>query len=107
MLEAAPIVVDVPAPRAGTVHEARALQLGLAAMRLGAGRARTADAVDHAVGIVLAARPGDVVAEGAPLARVHARTETAAAEAVAEAQAAFRIADGPVDVAPVVVETLA
>jgi pyrimidine-nucleoside phosphorylase len=106
VLEAAPVVVEVAAPRGGTVHAARALPLGLAAMRLGAGRQRKADAVDHAVGIVLAACPGDVVAEGAPLARVHARSVEAATAAVADVLAAFTIADGPAELAPVVVETL-
>ena len=44
--------------------------LGRAAMLLGAGRARSADAIDHAVGFELMVRPGARVAAGEPLARI-------------------------------------
>ena len=63
----------VPAPRAGSVARCGALAIGRAAMRLGAGRERKEDAIDHAVGIVVHVKPGDVVERGEPLAHVHAR----------------------------------
>jgi thymidine phosphorylase len=47
--------------------------LGLAAMRLGAGRATANDRIDPAVGIELLVRRGDAVTPGTPLARVHTR----------------------------------
>ena len=49
----------VPAPRAGAVARCGALAIGRAAMRLGAGRERKEDPIDHAVGIVVHAKPGD------------------------------------------------
>src|SRR5690349_7388473 len=73
-LPRAPVVVDVPAPRSGVVRRCHALGIGLAAMRLGAGRARKEDAVDHAVGVVVRAKAGDRVEAGRPLATLHART---------------------------------
>ena len=57
----------VRAPRAGTVTRMDALGFGIAAWRLGAGRARAEDAVVHAAGIDLHVKPGAVVTEGQPL----------------------------------------
>jgi pyrimidine-nucleoside phosphorylase len=57
-LPRADAVVPVSSPRAGYVRSCHALQLGDAAMRLGAGRATKEDAVDHAVGIVVDAKAG-------------------------------------------------
>ena len=73
VLETAPVIVAVPAPRAGLVARCGALAIGRAAMRLGAGRERKEDPIDHAVGIVVHAKPGDDVEAGEPLAHVHAR----------------------------------
>ena len=101
-LPQAPTVVAVPAPREGVVRSCHALRLGEAAMRLGAGRARKEDAVDHAVGIVVAAKAGERVERGGPLAMVHARS---AGEVDAAAVAAcFDIGDGPFEPPPVVIE---
>lgn len=57
----------VTAPRGGIVTRMEALPFGIAAWRLGAGRARAEDAVIHAAGIDLHVKPGDEVAEGAPV----------------------------------------
>jgi len=43
------------------------MAVGLAAWRLGAGRAKQGDAVQDGAGVVWHARPGDTVTEGAPL----------------------------------------
>ena len=103
-LPQAPAVVAVPAPRAGVVRSCHALRLGEAAMRLGAGRARKEDSVDHAVGIVVAAKVGEPVERGEPLATVHARS---AGEVDAAAVAAcFEIGDGPYEPPPVVIEVM-
>ena len=57
----------VTAPRAGMLVRQQALPFGIAAWRLGAGRARQQDPVQHAAGIDLHAKPGDTVTEGQPL----------------------------------------
>ena len=58
VLETAPVVVAVAAPRAGSVMRCGALPIGRAAMRLGAGRERKEDPIDHAVGIVVHCQAG-------------------------------------------------
>ena len=57
----------VTAPRSGVLTRQDALPFGVAAWRLGAGRARPQDPVQHAAGIDLHAKPGDEVKEGQPL----------------------------------------
>ena len=57
----------VTAPMGGVVTRMDALSIGIAAWRLGAGRARKEDPVSPGAGIVLHAKPGDMVAQGAPL----------------------------------------
>jgi pyrimidine-nucleoside phosphorylase len=101
-LPRAPVVVDVPAPRSGVVRRCHALGIGLAAMRLGAGRARKEDAVDHAVGVVVRAKAGDRVEAGRPLATLHARTAPDT-DAVA---ACFEIGDAAPEPAAVVLDVV-
>jgi pyrimidine-nucleoside phosphorylase len=59
---------DVCARQGGYVTAIDAEGVGVAAMRLGAGRLQKEDAVDPAVGIALAKKLGDPVARGEPLA---------------------------------------
>ena len=64
----------VRGPRAGGRRSSRQIDaeaLGLAAVALGAGRARVEDRVDPAVGIVVHKRLGDRVERGEPLCTVH------------------------------------
>jgi pyrimidine-nucleoside phosphorylase len=106
VLERAPLRHPVPAPRDGYVHAAHALAIGLAAMRLGAGRARKEDAIDHAVGIMLAARPGDAVVSGQPIAEIHARDAASAERAAEEVIAAYVIGDTVPPPSPLRIETI-
>lgn len=57
----------VNAPASGTLTRLDAMAVGLAAWRLGAGRARKEDPVQDGAGVVWHARPGDTVTEGQPL----------------------------------------
>jgi thymidine phosphorylase len=61
----------VTAPASGTLTRLDALAVGLAAWRLGAGRARKEDAVQAGAGVVWHARPGDAVTAGEPLFTLH------------------------------------
>jgi thymidine phosphorylase len=61
----------VPAPSSGVLTRLDALGVGVAAWRLGAGRARKEDAVSPGAGVVLRARPGDPVRQGEPLLELH------------------------------------
>ena len=62
---------DVPAPATGVLTRLDAMAVGLAAWRLGAGRARKEDPVQAGAGVVWHARPGDDVREGEPLLTLH------------------------------------
>ena len=57
----------VRAERDGTVQRVDARAVGVGAWRLGAGRARPGDPVDHAAGVEVLVRPGDRVRAGDPL----------------------------------------
>ena len=105
-LERAPLVVPVPAPRAGTVGRIDTRQVGLAVVVLGGGRTRPTDPVDHAVGLTDLVAVGTPVAVGEPLARVHARSEATAAQAVAMVQAAYRLGSRAAVAGPVVAERI-
>ena len=57
----------IRAEHAGVVTRMDAMGIGVAAWRLGAGRARKEDPVSAGAGILLHAKPGDRVRAGAPL----------------------------------------
>jgi len=63
----------VSAPRRGYVAGIDAELIGRASVALGAGRDRVEDPVDPAVGILLAAKPGDAVRAGDPVLEMHYR----------------------------------
>jgi pyrimidine-nucleoside phosphorylase len=94
-LPTASVVRPVEAPQAGYVRALSAVQIGNAALRLGAGRHHTEDSIDHAVGIVCLKKRGDEVRVGEPLAEIHASNDTAADRAAQDVAAAYAFADEP------------
>ena len=96
----------VTAPRAGVVTRMEALPFGVAAWRLGAGRARAQDPVIHAAGIDLHAKPGDLVAAGAPLFTLSAQDAARFARALDALENAWEIGDAEVPSAPLVLERI-
>ena len=98
----APVVHTLTAWQPGRVQRMDALEIGLAAVRLGAGRNKSSDPVDPSVGFILAARPGDEVTAGAPLVQIHAASEDHAMKAAQQLRAAISIAEPgvPVTVPP-------
>jgi pyrimidine-nucleoside phosphorylase len=99
-LPESPDVTDVRAGRSGVVACCHSRGIADTAMRLGAGRARKEDAVDHAVGIVVHRKRGDRVEAGDVLATVHSRGPSDE-DAV---RASFEITDEDVERAPAVLE---
>jgi len=71
----APTIREVPAPDTGTVASVDAGLIGQAALQLGAGRARAHDGVDFSVGFDRLVKCGESVHQGAPLCRIHARSD--------------------------------
>jgi len=106
-LPGAPVVREVAADRSGFVGSIGAVDVGVAALRLGAGRRTKEDAIDHAVGVRCLAKRGDRVDEGQPLAEVHARDDESADRGVADVRAAYVLADEPPPEQPIVLETIA
>ena len=70
----APVIREVPATTTGTVAKVDAGWIGQAAVQLGAGRAKTTDPVDPAVGFDRLVKTGEHVHAGQPLCRIHARS---------------------------------
>ncbi|HMD26848.1 MAG TPA: thymidine phosphorylase [Streptosporangiaceae bacterium] len=62
----------LPAAASGWVTRLDARAVGVAAWRLGAGRARKEDAVSHTAGVRCLAKPGDYVAAGQRVLELHA-----------------------------------
>lgn len=77
----APVVREITADTSGTIRRVDAETVGRASLALGAGRNRAEDAIDFAVGFDQLAKVGVEIATGDVIARVHARSDEAAAEA--------------------------
>jgi thymidine phosphorylase len=90
----------VVAERSGVLTEQHALPFGIGAWRLGAGRARQQDPVQHAAGIDLHAKPGDFVVAGQPLFTLSGDDPARFARALDALEGAYRIGDpgDPIDV---------
>lgn len=108
---------DAPLPRArhtevvtstsdGYLASLDAMAVGLAAWRLGAGRAKQGDPVQAAAGVTWHAGVGDRVAVGQPLFTLHTDTPERIPRALAALQGAATFSDSPVAAAPVVLERI-
>jgi pyrimidine-nucleoside phosphorylase len=94
----AKFVEVVEAPRSGFISQVHARSVGEAAVTLGAGRAKKADPIDHAVGFVIHRKVGDKVKEGEALFTIHANDESKLMEAREAVLAAHSFSED--DVAP-------
>ncbi|MEV6515174.1 thymidine phosphorylase [Micromonospora chalcea] len=96
----------VTAAEDGWVAELDAYAIGVAAWRLGAGRARKEDPVSIPSGVVLHKRRGDRVRVGDPLFELRAEHAERIPAALAEAREAVRIAPDAPDATPLVIERI-
>ncbi len=102
-LPSAPVQVPWVASQDGFVSSIDARQVGLAAIELGAGRARIEDVVDPAVGFEIECGIGDPVQTGQRLATIHAASESAAQAAAERLERAVSfVPDTPPDPPPLV-----
>jgi thymidine phosphorylase len=83
----------VTAQRSGALVEQPALPFGIAAWRLGAGRARKQDPVQHGAGIDLHAKPGDAVTQGQPLFTMSTDDAARFERALEALEGSYRIGD--------------
>ncbi len=103
---AAAHVQTVTAPAAGWLRRLDARGVGVAAWRLGAGRARKEDPVSAAAGIVCLAKPGERVEAGQPLLELRADEPGRFARAREALAGAIGIGPEPPPAAPVVLERI-
>ncbi len=87
----APIIMDLPAPRSGTIARMDAGQIGRGCVALGAGRAKATDAIDFAVGCDRIREVGASIGRGEPFLRIHARDEASLNRAMPHFQAACEV----------------
>ncbi|HEV3328686.1 MAG TPA: thymidine phosphorylase [Acidimicrobiales bacterium] len=105
-LATARFVAQVRSDRDGVLQRLDAMGVGVAAWRLGAGRARKEDAVSAAAGVVCLAKPGDPVEKGQPLLDLHTDDEATIDGALAALLGAIEVGDDDVAPAPIVVERI-
>ena len=94
------------AKRSGILAEMHAGAVGIVAMVLGAGREKAEDAVDHSVGVVCAAKPGEKVAEGEAVYEVYYRDDWKLKAALPLLESSFTIADTAPAEVPLVYEEI-
>jgi pyrimidine-nucleoside phosphorylase len=102
LLPQAPLQHPVTAPQAGYIAALDAQEVGMAAMRLGAGRAKKGEPIDHSVGIVLHRKVGHHVEEGEVILTVHARSKDAAQETESRLLGAYAWSEEPVGPPPLI-----
>jgi thymidine phosphorylase len=83
----------VPAPSSGVLTRLDAMAVGMAAWRLGAGRARKEDPVQAGAGVVWHARPGDEVTAGEPLFTLHTDEPARFERALASLDGGWEVGD--------------
>jgi thymidine phosphorylase len=85
----------LPAAASGWVTRLDARAVGVAAWRLGAGRARKEDPVSHTAGVRCLAKPGDYVTAGQPVLELHADDPGRFAAALEAVEGAVTIGPEP------------
>jgi thymidine phosphorylase len=96
----------VESPRAGFVTKLDARSVGVAAWRLGAGRARKEDPVSPAAGVVSLKKPGDAVEAGEPVVELHADDERRFGAALDALDGALEISDDAPEPRPLILERI-
>jgi len=94
LLPSAPCSVVITASKSGYIHKIDSVKLGLASMRLGAGRMKIDDNIDYSAGIKLEKKVSDRVAAGEPLAIIYGKDKKTIMEQKEEIANAFLIDSG-------------
>jgi thymidine phosphorylase len=105
-LPAAPTVESVAATSGGYLRKLDAMGVGVAAWRLGAGRARKEDDVSPVAGVVCLAKPGEMIEEGQPLLELHTDDPSRLDRALEALSGAVEIGPEPPERHPSVIEVI-
>lgn len=95
-LPRAKYVEVVKSPHSGYLSQIHARLIGEASVLLGAGRSKKTDPVDHAVGIVVHHKVGDLVDKDSPLFTLHANDQARLEDAQVSSLSAHQWQDQPV-----------
>ena len=96
----------VTAAQAGWLRRLDARAVGVAAWRLGAGRARKEDPVSAVAGVLCLAKPGEQVEAGQPVLELRSDDQSRFARARAALADAIEIGPDPPAVSPLVIERI-
>ncbi len=95
-------------PSDGVLTTLDAYAVGIAAWRLGAGRARKEDPVQAGAGVELHAKPGDRVRAGQPLMTLHTDTPERFGRALEALEGGWSVTEaGPAQPTPIVMDRIA
>lgn len=92
-IEEAQYVYEVTSDEEGYVQDLNAELIGRASMRLGAGRVKKSDEIDHTCGIVLEKKIGDYVEFGETLGYIHSNRQDIIKEVEEEFKSAYIIGE--------------
>ena len=98
-------IVTIKANNLGYIKEINALEIGNAAMKLGAGRATEDDIIDPTAGIILNKKVGDYVSKDEVLCTIYTNKGDYK-EYLNEIIEAFKLSDTKVEVGPVIYEII-
>ena len=106
LLPKAPVRTMLLAPCSGYIAGIEAEEAGLASMRLGAGRFKKGEHIDHRTGFILQAKMGHYRQAGEPLVEIHARSKTEARDIQEALLACFTWSEAPITVGPLIYDTV-
>ncbi|GMV89045.1 MAG: pyrimidine-nucleoside phosphorylase [Chthonomonas sp.] len=88
------------------VESIEAGEVGALVVELGGGRRKKEDEIDPSVGVEFMVEQGSPIGDGDMVARIHARNDEEAAEALERLKSSVSLADKPVRIAPLVFDVL-
>lgn len=91
----------------GYINEINALDIGMASVKLGAGRETKTSDIDFGAGIVLKRKVGDFVKENEDLAMLYSNSETGFEKAMELMEAAYILNDMKPEPKPLILKTMA
>lgn len=86
-------IIPIYAEKEGYIAELDAEKIGIASVKLGAGRIKKEDKIDHSVGIILEKKTSAKVEKGEILAYIHTNDETKAKEIIQDVKNAYKIVE--------------
>jgi len=90
-------IVPVYSEESGYIAELDAEEIGIASVKLGAGRIKKEDGIDHSVGITLEKKISSKVEKGEVLAYIHSNDEAKTEEIIEDVKNAYKIVENSVE----------